>query len=69
MEMKNNMTKKEYTKPSIRVVEWDFNEKVCQEASVMKNSFTQCINIERETGVNVVENRVSSGTWTRVGSN
>lgn len=67
--MKINMTKKEYTKPSVKLVEWNFSEAVCQTASVMKNSFAQCITIEREKGINAVEQRVSSGTWSRVGSN
>ena len=62
-----DMKKKEYTKPSIKLVEWEFSKAVCQ--TVTTTSYTKCISIERETGVNVQENRISSGTWTRVGSN
>ncbi len=62
-----DMKKKEYTKPSAKLVEWNFSEAICN--TVTATSYVKCISIERETGVNVVENRVSSGTWTRVGSN
>lgn len=59
-----DMKKKEYTKPSIRLVEWEFNDAICQKIY----NASLCIKIETESYINHVENRnTSSGTWTRVG--
>lgn len=63
------MKKKEYTKPSIRLVEWEFNEAVCQ--TVTTTSYTKCLEITKGTGTSVFENRNdinAVGDWNRVGS-
>ena len=65
------MEKKRYSKPSVKVVQWDFNEAVCN--SVIANSFNvnSCLWIEKKTAVNALENRLDfSGDWewTRLGS-
>lgn len=64
-----DMKKKEYTKPSIRLVEWEFNEAVCQ--TVTTTSYTKCLEITKGTGTSVFENRNdinAVGDWNRVGS-
>lgn len=64
-----DMKKKEYTKPSIRLVEWEFSEAVCQ--TVTTTSYTKCLEITKGTGTSVFENRndISAiGDWNRVGS-
>ena len=63
------MKKKEYTKPSIRLVEWEFSEAVCQ--TVTTTSYTKCLEITKGTGTSVFENRNdinAVGDWNRVGS-
>lgn len=65
-----DMKKKEYTKPSIKLVEWEFSEAVCQ--TVTTTSYTKCLNITKGTGTTVFENRDNIdaiGNWDRVGSN
>ena len=44
--MKRETTKVPYCKPAIRVVEWDFNENICN--SVITNSFdvNSCIKLD-----------------------
>lgn len=59
-----DMKKKEYTKPSIRLVEWEFSEAVCQTA--ITNSPTRCIRVHQGSGGNYQENRQNSNGWTRV---
>lgn len=59
-----DMKKKEYTKPSIRLVEWEFSEAICN--TVYTASPTQCIRVHRGTGGNSQENRLNSDGWTRV---
>lgn len=64
-----DMKKKEYTKPSIRLVEWEFSEAVCQ--TVTTTSYTKCLEITKGTGTSVFENRNdinAVGDWNRVGS-
>lgn len=62
-----DMKKKEYTKPSIRLVEWEFSEAVCQ--TVTTTSYTKCIQVTSGTGGTSVEVRnETSGEWNRVGS-
>ena len=62
-----DMKKKEYTKPSIRLVEWNFSEAVCQ--TVTTNSYATCLNIKKGTMVNQAEIRSDrTGVWSRVGS-
>ena len=63
------MKKKEYTKPSAKLVEWDFSEAVCQ--TVTTTSYTKCLEITKGTGTVVFENRDdinAIGDWNRVGS-
>ena len=65
------MEKKRYSKPSVKVVQWDFNEAVCN--SVIANSFNVnvCLDIQKETAVNAMENRfdfTGDWEWTRTGS-
>ena len=62
-----DMKKKEYTKPSIRMVEWEFSEAVCQ--TVTTTSYTKCISVTKGVGSNQVETRNDySGSWDRIGS-
>ena len=64
-----DMKKKEYTKPSIKLVEWEFSEAVCQ--TVTTTSYTKCLKITKGTGTSVFENRNdinAVGDWNRVGS-
>lgn len=64
-----DMKKKEYTKPSAKLVEWDFSEAICN--TVYTASPTQCLNITKSGGTTVFENRSdinSIGEWDRVGS-
>lgn len=64
-----DMKKKEYTKPSIRLVEWEFSEAVCQ--TVTTTSYTKCLEITKGTGTSIFENRNdinAVGDWNRVGS-
>lgn len=61
------ITKKAYTKPSLKRVAWDVNKSICN--SVIMQSFGKCINIKTESGVSQTENRDNhTGTWNRVGS-
>lgn len=65
------MEKKRYSKPSVKVVQWDFNEAVCN--SVVANSFNVnvCLDIKKETAINAMENRLDftgDWEWTRTGS-
>ncbi len=63
-----NMKKKEYTKPSIKLVEWEFSEAMCSSV-VYRNSFNSCFTVEKENAVNAVENRADiTGDWNWVGS-
>jgi hypothetical protein len=62
-------TKQGYCKPTIRIVEWDYNESICN--SVITNSFNSCLRVEKGTRVNVQENRLDitgDWEWTRSGS-
>lgn len=62
-----DMKKKEYTKPSIKLVEWEFSEAVCK--TVTTTSFSKCITIDKGNSVNQVEIRADqTGSWNRVGS-
>lgn len=61
-----DMKKKEYTKPSIRLVEWEFNEAVCQ--TIYLNSPTKCLNVKTGNSFNNNETRYTSSddnTWTQ----
>ena len=65
--MMTNVTKRKYSKPSAKVVEWDFNESVC--SSVVTYSSGRCLDVQRDSQQNSVENRTDmTGTWTRIGS-
>ena len=69
--MKKEIRKSAYCKPAIRVVEWDFNESICN--SVITNSYSanRCIKIEKLNATIAIENRSDySGDWewTRTGS-
>ncbi len=62
-----DMKKKEYTKPSAKLVEWNFSEAVCQ--TVTTNSYATCLNIKKGTMLNQTEIRSDrTGVWSRVGS-
>lgn len=54
--------KKEYTKPTAKVVEWDFNEAVC---NAVNYSGKFCITIEGNEGRNRQTNTFQQGelTW------
>lgn len=61
------ITKKAYTKPSLKRVAWDVNKSICN--SVIMQSFGKCITIKPGTNVNLTETRSKqTGTWNRVGS-
>lgn len=66
--MNMNTKKKEYTKPSVKLVEWNFSETVC--LSVTTTS-TKCLNVTTGGATLVFDKRTSStdagNTWTRVG--
>lgn len=56
--MNKKTTKTPYCKPSIRIVEWDFNESICN--NVVTNSFVgSCIQIDTENlkGLQYLEKR------------
>lgn len=62
--MEKEIRKSAYCKPAIRVVEWDFNESICN--SVIANSFTanRCIKIEKLNATIAIEKRSDfSGRW------
>ena len=62
--MKRETTKAPYCKPAIRVVEWDFNEAICN--SVITNSYNanRCIKIEKLNATIAIEKRSDfSGRW------
>ena len=64
-----DMKKKEYTKPSIKLVEWEFSNAICQK--IVTNSPTQYINVTKGTATTVFENRDdinAIGDCNRVGS-
>lgn len=72
--MNRETTKAPYCKPAIRVVEWDFNENICN--SVITNSFDSynvksCIHIKKLNATIAIENRsdiTGDWEWTRTGS-
>ena len=69
MYMDKRENKLGYSKPTIKIVEWDYNEDICN--SVISNSFKSCLWVEKETAVNAVENRydiTGDWEWTRSGS-
>lgn len=62
-----DMKKKEYTKPSIKLVEWEFNDAVCN--TVSTTSYTKCFNVTSKRSFGITDTRQSSTeTWNRVGS-
>lgn len=58
------MKKRKYTRPDVKISEWDFNESVC----VMVNSVESCIEVETGNSQWAFENRNGSGEWNWVGS-
>ncbi len=59
------MKKRKYTRPDVKISEWDFNESVC----VMVNSVESCIDVEKGTSQWGVENRQDyTGDWNWAGS-
>ena len=69
--MERETKKSAYCKPAIRVVEWDFNEAICN--SVITNSYNvnSCIRVEKLTAPIGKENRsniTGDWQWTRNGS-
>ena len=51
-----------YSKPTIKIVEWDYNEDIC--SSVISNSFNACIKVTKERAVTKFENRIDvTGDW------
>ena len=56
-----------YSKPTIKIVEWDYNEDIC--SSVISNSFNACIKVTNERAVTKFENRIDvTGDWEWTGS-
>lgn len=55
--MKRETTKAPYCKPAIRVVEWDFNENICN--SVITNSFVvgSCIKAKSKGSRSEIDKR------------
>ncbi len=67
--MATNTTKMKYTTPSVKVVDWDFNEDICVQP--VCNSFNSCLRVEKDSPVNAVENRhdtTGDWEWVRNGS-
>lgn len=69
--MEKEIRKSAYCKPAIRVVEWHFNESICN--SVITNSYNvnACLKIKKLNATIAIENRSDySGDWewTRTGS-
>lgn len=67
--MNMNTKKKEYTKPSVKLVEWNFSEAVCQTAST--NSYANCLKVTSKRSSTITDHRYDAtgpGTWNRVGS-
>jgi hypothetical protein len=67
--MNREITKAPYCKPAIRVVEWDFNESICN--SVITNSLdvNSCIRVTTKGTVNKIEKRYENpGEWHWTGS-
>lgn len=63
--MATNTTKMKYTTPSVKVVDWDFNEDICVQP--VCNSFNSCFRIEKGTQNTFTEiRRKDPGTWERV---
>lgn len=59
------MKKRKYTRPDVKISEWDFNESVC----VMVNSFESCIDVDKGTSQTNTEKRDDfTGDWNWVGS-
>lgn len=69
--MNREITKAPYCKPAIRVVEWDFNESICN--SVITNSFNvnTCIKAKaRDSRYEVLrKDSEELGDWHWTGSN
>lgn len=64
-----DMKKKEYTKPSAKLVEWNFSEAICN--TVTTTSYTRCFNVTSKRSSTITDHRYNitgSGTWNRVGS-
>lgn len=67
--MATNTTKMKYTTPSVKVVNWDFNEDICVQP--VCNSFGNCITIDRGASHTNTETRsdyTGDWEWARNGS-
>lgn len=67
--MATNTTKMKYTTPSVKVVDWDFNEDICVQP--VCNSFGNCLKVESKSAVHYTEIRdgeTGSWEWIRNGS-
>lgn len=67
--MATNTTKTKYTTPSVKVVDWDFNEDICVQP--VCNSFSNCLKVESKSAVHYTEIRdgeTGSWEWIRNGS-
>lgn len=64
--MNMNTKKKEYTKPGVKLVEWNFSEAVCD--TVTRNSYANCFNVTNKSSFELSEHRQNSSGWNRVGS-
>lgn len=65
--MDKRENKLDYSKPTIKIVEWDYNEDIC--SSVISNSFNACIKVTKERAVTKFENRIDvTGDWEWTGS-
>ena len=69
--MKRETTKAPYCKPSIRMIEWDFNENICN--SVVTNSYNvnSCITSKALGSRSEIDKRKTDKTsnWHWTGSN
>lgn len=67
--MNMNTKKKEYIKPSVKLVEWNFSEAVC---NTVTTTSTKCLNVTTGGSTLVFDKRTSptdsGNTWNRVGS-
>ena len=50
------MKKRKYTRPDVKISEWDFNESVC-DTTVYKASYCTNLIVPSSPGVSAIENR------------
>ena len=60
--MATNTTKMKYTTPSVKVVDWDFNEDICVQP--VCNSFGNCLDVvSSSTEFHIEKRDYGTGNW------